>query len=78
MSIAARTGAEADGILGRDHPTSARCTYIRTTADTLVPPELQLTMAASIGAEIVEIGTGHGAFREQPERLAELLDATAR
>ncbi|HEX5827720.1 MAG TPA: alpha/beta hydrolase [Candidatus Limnocylindrales bacterium] len=56
-------------------PTSARRTYIHTTADTLVPPPLQRTMAASVGAEIVEIHTGHGPFREQPQRLAELLIA---
>ena len=44
-----------------------------TTADTLVPPELQRAMAASMDAEVVEIATGHGPFREQPQRLAELL-----
>ena len=59
-------------------PTSARCTYILTTADTLVPPELQRVMAASVDAEIVEIATGHGAFREQPQRLAKLLVAATR
>ncbi|HEX6869251.1 MAG TPA: alpha/beta hydrolase [Candidatus Limnocylindrales bacterium] len=61
-----------------DLPTSARRTYILTTADTLVPPELQRTMAASVDAEIVEIATGHGPYREQPQRLAELLIAAAR
>ena len=35
-------------------------------------------MAASVGAEVVEIATDHGPFREQPERLAELLLATTR
>jgi pimeloyl-ACP methyl ester carboxylesterase len=59
-------------------PRSTRCTYIRTTEDTLVPPDLQLTMAASVDAEIVEIATGHGPFREQPQRLAELLIAASR
>ena len=60
-----------------DPPRSGRPTYVLTTADTLVPPDLQRTMAASVGAEIVEIATGHGPFREQPQRLAELLiDAT--
>ena len=44
----------------------------------LVPPELQRKMAASLDAEIVEIATGHGPFREQPQRLAELLVDTAR
>jgi pimeloyl-ACP methyl ester carboxylesterase len=53
-------------------------TYILTTADTLVPPEGQRDMAASVGAEIVEIDTDHGPFREQPERLAELLIAASR
>jgi pimeloyl-ACP methyl ester carboxylesterase len=57
-------------------PTSVRRTYILTTADTLVPPELQGTMAASLDADVVEIATGHGPFREQPQRLAELLVAT--
>jgi pimeloyl-ACP methyl ester carboxylesterase len=47
--------------------------YILTTADTLVPPESQRAMAASIGARVYEIHTDHGTFREQPERLAELL-----
>ena len=61
-----------------DLPTSRRRTYILTTADTLVPPELQRTMAASVDAEIVEIATGHGPFREQPQRLAELLVAATR
>lgn len=52
--------------------------YILTTADTLVPPESQRAMAASIGAKVFEIHTDHGPFREQPERLAELLvDAVA-
>ena len=59
-------------------PTSGRRTYILTTADTLVPPELQRAMAASVDAEIVEIATGHGPFRDQPQRLAELLVATTR
>ena len=58
-----------------DLPTSVRRTYILTTADTLVPPDLQRVMAASVDAEIVEIATGHGPFREQPQRLAELLVA---
>ena len=61
-----------------DLPTSVRRTYILTTADTLVPPELQRTMAASVGAEIDEIATDHGVFREQPQRLAELLVAASR
>ena len=61
-----------------DLPTSGRRTYILTTADTQVPPELQRTMAASVDAEIVEIATDHGAFREQPQRLAELLVAASR
>ena len=49
-----------------------------TTADTLVPPEAQRAMAASVGADVVEIGTGHSPFGEQPARLAELLVATTR
>lgn len=55
--------------------TGGRCTYILTTADTLVQPDAQRAMAATVGAEVVEIHTGHGPYREQPDRLAELLAA---
>jgi pimeloyl-ACP methyl ester carboxylesterase len=58
-----------------DLPVSRRRTYVLTTADTLVPPEAQRVMSASVGADVVEIDTDHGPFREQPERLAELLVA---
>ena len=56
-------------------PASRRRTYILTTADTLVPPGAQRVMAASVGADVVEIAADHGIFREQPARLAELLVA---
>jgi pimeloyl-ACP methyl ester carboxylesterase len=59
-------------------PISRRLTYVLTTADTLVPPDAQRAMAASVGAHVVEIDTDHGPFREQPERLVELLVATTR
>lgn len=58
-----------------DHATSGRSTYVVTTADTLVPPDRQRAMAASVGADVVEIDTGHSAFGEKPARLAELLVA---
>lgn len=58
-------------------PASRRRTYILTTADTLVPPEAQRVMAASVGADVVEIAADHGIFREQPARLAELLVASS-
>ncbi len=61
-----------------DLPASSRRTYVLTTADTLVPPETQRVMAASVGADIVEIDTDHGIFREQPVRLAEILVASSR
>ena len=61
-----------------DLPASRRRTYVLTTADTLVPPESQRVMAASVGADVVEIDTDHGPFREQPERLAEMLVAGSR
>jgi pimeloyl-ACP methyl ester carboxylesterase len=61
-----------------DLPASRRRTYVLTTADTLVPPEAQRVMSASVGADVVEIYTDHGPFREQPERLAELLVAGSR
>jgi pimeloyl-ACP methyl ester carboxylesterase len=61
-----------------DLPATGRRTYVLTTADTLVPPEAQRAMAASVGADVVEIDTDHGPFREQPERLAELLVAGTR
>jgi pimeloyl-ACP methyl ester carboxylesterase len=56
-----------------DLDNTRRPGYILTTADTLVPPDSQRAMAASIGARVSEIHTDHGPFREQPERLAELL-----
>ena len=59
-------------------PASRRCTYILTLADTLVPPDAQRLMAASVGADIVEIDADHGLFREQPEHLADLLVAASR
>lgn len=61
-----------------DLPASHRVTYILTTSDTLVPPEAQRVMAASVSADVVEIDTDHGIFREQPVRLAELLVAASR
>ena len=60
-----------------DLPASRRRSYILTTADTLVPPEAQRIMAASVGAEVVEIAADHGVFREQPASLAELLVAAS-
>jgi len=59
-------------------PVSHRRTYVLTTADTLVPPESQRVMAASVGAKVVEIDTDHGPFREQPDRLTELMVAASR
>ena len=59
-------------------PTSRRPTYILTTVDTLVPPEQQRVMATSVDAEIVEITSDHGIFREHPAHLAELLVAASR
>jgi pimeloyl-ACP methyl ester carboxylesterase len=56
-----------------DLDITSRPGYILTTADTLVPPESQRAMAASVGARVSEINTDHGPFLEQPERLAELL-----
>jgi pimeloyl-ACP methyl ester carboxylesterase len=61
-----------------DVPASGRRAYVLTTADTLVPPEGQRVMAASVGADVVEIDSDHGIFREQPERLAEVLVAASR
>ena len=60
-----------------DVDITPRPSYILTTADTLVPPASQRAMAASIGARLSEIHTDHGPFRDQPERLAELLVGTA-
>ena len=59
-------------------PVSCSRTYILTTEDTLVPPETQRVMAASVAADVVEIDSDHGIFREQPARLAELLVAAPR
>lgn len=61
-----------------DLRTSGRQAYVLTTADTLVPPDAQRAMAASVNADVVEIDTDHGPFRDQPARLAELLIASSR
>jgi pimeloyl-ACP methyl ester carboxylesterase len=61
-----------------DLRTSGRQVYILTTADTMVPPDAQRAMAASVGAVVVEIDTNHGPFRDQPVRLADLLIANTR
>ena len=58
--------------------TSGRQVYVLTTADTMVPPDAQRAMAASVSAVVVEIDTDHGPFRYQPARLAELLITTTR
>lgn len=58
--------------------TSGRQVYVLTTADTMVPPDAQRSMAASVSAVVVEIDTDHGPFRYQPARLAELLITTTR
>jgi pimeloyl-ACP methyl ester carboxylesterase len=58
-------------------PASRRRTYVLTTNDTLVPPPAQRVMAESVGADVVEIDTDHGPFREQPVRLAELVVAAS-
>jgi pimeloyl-ACP methyl ester carboxylesterase len=60
-----------------DLPASRPRTYVLTTADSLVPPDAQRVMAASLDADVVEIDTDHGVFREQPVRLAELLVAAS-
>ncbi len=57
---------------------TSRTSYILTTADSLVPPDAQRAMAASVSADVVEIDTDHGPYREQPERLAELLVSVSR
>ena len=62
----------------RGEPRTSGCTYVLTTADTLVPPEAQRVMAASVGADVVEIDADHGVFREQPELLAQMLVAATR
>ena len=64
--------------VARRAPRVRRCTYILTLAGTLVPPDAQRLMAASVGADIVEIDAVHGLFREQPEHLADLLVAASR
>jgi pimeloyl-ACP methyl ester carboxylesterase len=61
-----------------DLPVTGPRTYILTTADTLVPPEAQRAMAASVGAEVVEIDTDHGPYREKTTRFVELLMAARR
>ena len=57
---------------------AGRQAYVLTTADTMVPPDTQRVMAASVSAVVVEIDTDHGVFRDKPARLAELLISTTR
>lgn len=58
-------------------PSDRPLTYVVATADTLLPPDDQRAMAASIGAVTVGIDTDHSAFGEQPEQLAALLSMAA-
>ena len=57
---------------------AVRWSSAHTLADTLVPPDAQRVMAASVGADLIEIDADHGLFHEQPERLAELLVTASR
>ena len=50
-------------------------TYIVTTEDRAVPPALQREMAASAGADVVELATGHSPFLGHVDAFVATLDA---
>jgi pimeloyl-ACP methyl ester carboxylesterase len=48
-------------------------TYVIATNDSMIPPELQSEMAASLGADVHRIESDHEMFGEQPDALAAVL-----
>ena len=60
------------------YPTGIPITYINMTQDVPVPPALAEQMAANLGPGVARhtIDAGHTVMVSQPERLAELLNAT--
>jgi pimeloyl-ACP methyl ester carboxylesterase len=60
------------------HPTGIPITYINMTQDVPVPPALAEQMIANLGPGVTRhtIDAGHTVMVSQPERLAEVLNAT--
>ena len=81
-SNAARLGPQEQSTSGEPSPLDAwpavPSTYIRCTADRMYPPSVGPRMAARVGAETLEIDTGHSPFCARPGELAALLESAAR
>lgn len=56
---------------------SGRVSYVLTTRDTMIEPELQRSMAAKVGAAVHEIATDHEVFLEAPGDLGAILAGIA-
>jgi pimeloyl-ACP methyl ester carboxylesterase len=56
---------------------SGRVSYVLTTRDTMIEPELQQSMATAVGAAVYEIATDHEVFLEAPGDLGAILTAIA-
>jgi pimeloyl-ACP methyl ester carboxylesterase len=52
---------------------SGRVSYVVTTRDTMIEPDLQRMMADLLGADIHEVASDHEVFLECPEELGEIL-----
>jgi pimeloyl-ACP methyl ester carboxylesterase len=52
---------------------SGRVSYVLTTRDTMIEPELQRSMATAVGAAVHEIATDHEVFLEAPGDLGAIL-----
>jgi pimeloyl-ACP methyl ester carboxylesterase len=52
---------------------SGRTSYVVATRDTMIAPDLQRDMAATLGADIYEVDSDHEVFLERPEELAAIL-----
>jgi pimeloyl-ACP methyl ester carboxylesterase len=53
----------------------ARCTWVRTLQDLIVPADKQLRFAADVGdCEVLDLDAGHMCMISQPEALAAILD----
>lgn len=52
---------------------SGRSSYVVTTRDTMIEPDVQRSMAAAVGAEVHEVATDHEVFLEAPEELGAIL-----
>jgi pimeloyl-ACP methyl ester carboxylesterase len=47
--------------------------YMVTSGDLMIPPDAQRTMAARIGATVVEVDASHSVYVSQPAAVADLV-----